>query len=84
MGCKVAIQLNIDMARLKSQSIRYVTITESEYLRLIENTMVIEAMRIAGVESLPIYNAVQSILQDGRVQVHTKPLCKRYSYNQNR
>ncbi|MFR9543093.1 MAG: hypothetical protein SNH27_13690 [Rikenellaceae bacterium] len=42
------------MARLKSQSIRYVTITESEYLRLIENTMVIEALRIAGVESLPI------------------------------
>ncbi len=72
------------MARIKSQSTKYVTIKESEYLELIENTMVIEALKIAGVEKLPIYNAVQRIMQDGRVQIHIKPLCKRYSYTQNK
>ena len=68
------------MARLKSESTKYVSITEKEYLELIENTMIVEALKIAGVESLPIYNAVQRILKDGRVQIHIKPMCKRYSY----
>ncbi len=69
------------MARLRSESAQYITIKESEYLQLIENTMIVEALKIAGVEELPIYNAIQRIIDDNRVQIHIKPLCKRYSYN---
>ncbi len=68
------------MARLKSESTKYITIKEREYLELIENTMIVEALKIAGVEQLPIYNAVKRILDDKRVQVHIKPLCARYSF----
>ena len=68
------------MARLKSESTKYITIKESEYLQLIEDAMTVEALKIAGVENLPIYNAVKRILDDKRVQIHIKPLCNRYSY----
>ncbi len=68
------------MARLKSEQNKYITIPEREYLELIENAMIVEALKIAGVEQLPIYNAVQHILCDKRVQIHTKPLCRRYSF----
>ncbi len=68
------------MARLKSEANQYVTIKETEYLELVENKMVVEALIIAGVEELPIYQAVQRILQDGRVQIHKSPLCKRYRF----
>lgn len=69
------------MAKIKSQSNKYVTIKETEYLQLIENTMIVEALKIAGVEKLPIYEAVRSILDDKRVQIHIKPLCTRYSFD---
>lgn len=68
------------MAKLKSNHIKYVTITEQEYLELIENTMKIEALKIAGVEELPIYKAMLRILEDKRVEIHIKPLCSRYSF----
>ena len=68
------------MARLKSESTKYITIKESEYLQLIEDAMTVEALKIAGVENLPIYNAVKRILDNKRVQIHIKPLCNRYSY----
>lgn len=68
------------MARLKSESTKYITIKEREYLELIENTIIVEALKIAGVEKLPIYNAVQRIIEDKRVQIHIKPLCTRYSF----
>lgn len=73
---------SVNMVRIKSQSKRYITITEREYLELIESAMVVKALKIAGVETLPIYNAVRSIISDGRVQIHIKPLCRRYSYRQ--
>ena len=68
------------MAKIKSQSGKYVTIKETEYLQLIENTMVVEALKMAGVENLPIYQAVRPILDDKRVEIHIKPLCTRYSF----
>lgn len=68
------------MAKIKSQHIKYVTITEKEYLEMIENTMMVEALKIAGVEELPIYKAMQRILEDKRVEIHIKPLCSRYSF----
>lgn len=69
------------MAKIKSESTKYITIRETEYLRLIENTMIVEALKIAGVEELPIYEAVRHILDDKRVQIHIKPLCTRYSFD---
>ena len=66
------------MAKIKSESTKYITIKETEYLRLIENTMIVEALKIAGVEELPIY---EHILDDKRVQIHIKPLCTRYSFD---
>lgn len=68
------------MVKIKSQSIKYITIKESDYLQLIENTMLVEALKIAGIENMPIYNAMQCILKDKRVEIHIKPLCSRYSF----
>ena len=68
------------MARLKSELQKYVTIKECEYLELVEKSILVEALKLAGIEDLPIYQAAQSILNDKRVEVHIKPLCGRYSY----
>ncbi len=68
------------MAKIKSESYKYITIKETEYLQLVENTMIVEALKIAGVEQLPIYQAVRRILDDKRIEIHIKPLYTRYSY----
>ena len=68
------------MAKIKSESYKYITIKETEYLQLVENTMIVEALKIAGVEQLPIYQAVRHILDDKRIEIHIKPLCTRYSF----
>lgn len=38
------------MAKLKSQAQKYVELKEEDYLRLIENTIKMEALKIAGIE----------------------------------
>lgn len=68
------------MAKIKSESYKYITIKETEYFQLVENTMIVEALKIAGVEQLPIYQAVRRILDDKRIEIHIKPLCTRYSF----
>lgn len=51
--------------------------TDERYcLTLLENTMVIEVMKLAGVESHSVWKAVSRILDDDRVQVHVKPLSR--------
>lgn len=40
------------MAKLKSQSQQYVKLKERDYLQLVENTMTIEALKIAGIEKM--------------------------------
>ena len=42
------------MAKLKSQSQKYVELKEEDYLLLIENTIKMEALKIAGIEKMPI------------------------------
>ena len=42
------------MARLKKDLHKYVEIREEDYLQLVENTMIVEAMKLAGVEKLPL------------------------------
>ena len=68
------------MAKIKSESYKYITIKKTEDLQLVENTMIVEALKIAGVEQLPIYQAVRRILDDKRIEIHIKPLCTRYSF----
>lgn len=75
-----SIFINSNMAKVKSESTKYITIKESEYLLMIENTMLVEALKIAGIETFPIYQAAQRILTDKRVEIHIKPLCSRYSF----
>ena len=49
------------MAKLKSQSQKYVELKEEDYLLLIENTIKMEALKIAGIEKMPIYKAMEHI-----------------------
>ena len=65
--------LLIAMVKIKSRS------EEADYLLLVENTILIEALKIAGIESMPIYKAVRRIIDDKRVEVHIKPVSHRYS-----
>ncbi len=50
------------MARLKTQEDRRIPVPEDEYLRLMENTMVLEALEIAGIRDMPIWKAMMRIL----------------------
>ena len=67
------------MAKLKKDLHKYVELREEDYLRLIEDAMLVEAMKLAGVEKLPIWKAIQRILGDKRVEIHVKPISRRYS-----
>ena len=69
--------LLIAMVKIKSRSDKYVELKEADYLLLVENTILIEALKIAGIES--IYKAVRRIIDDKRVEVHIKPVSHRYS-----
>ena len=71
--------LLIAMVKIKSRSDKYVELKEADYLLLVENTILIEALKIAGIESMPIYKAVRRIIDDTRVEVHIKPVSHRYS-----
>lgn len=67
------------MAKLKSQSQKYIELKEEDYLRLIENTMTIEALKIAGIEKMSIWKAVQHILQNEHIDILIRPVSKKYS-----
>lgn len=67
------------MARLKKDLHKYVEIREEDYLQLVENTMIVEAMKLAGVEKLPLWKAVRQILDDKRIEIHVKPVNRRYA-----
>lgn len=66
------------MVKIKSQSEKYVELKEKDYLLLVENTILIEALKIAGIESMSIYKAMRRIIDDKRVEVHIKPVSHRY------
>ena len=67
------------MAKLKSKSQKYIEIKEEDYLRLIENTMAIEALKIAGIENMDIWKAVQHILQNEHIDILIRPVSRKYS-----
>lgn len=67
------------MAKLKKDLHKYVELREEDYLRFVENSMVVEAMKLAGVEKLPIWKAVRRIIDDNRIEIHVKPVNRRYA-----
>lgn len=67
------------MAKLKKDLHKYVELLEEDYLRLVENTMLVEAMKLAGVEKLPIWKAIRRILDDKRIEIHIQPINRRYA-----
>lgn len=67
------------MARLKKDLNKYVELREEDYLLLVENSMVVEAMKLAGVEKLPIWKAVRRILDDKRIEIRVQPVNRRYA-----
>ena len=66
------------MAKLKSQSIRVIEIKEYEYLQLVENTIKLEALKIAGIEKMAIYKAMEHILNNQHIDILIKPLSRQY------
>ena len=62
------------MAKLKSESQKYVELKEEDYLLLIENTIKMEALKIAGIEKMPIYKAMEHILQHQHIDLMVKPV----------
>ncbi|MCE8873752.1 hypothetical protein INE80_04660 [Bacteroides ovatus] len=64
------------MARLKTHEDKRIPVPEDEYHRLMENTMVLEALKIAGIEAMPIWKAMRRILDDKRVELHIRPVRK--------
>ncbi|WP_320888884.1 hypothetical protein [Bacteroides sp.] len=61
------------MAIKKTETNQYIRITKKEYISLLEDHMLVRALKIAGVEQMPIYKSVQSVLEDERVEIHSNP-----------
>lgn len=59
------------MARLKSEPC--ITLKEKEYLNLLQDSMILKALKIAGIESMPIYQSIDSILMNERVKLSMIP-----------
>lgn len=64
------------MARLKNQEDKRIPVSEAEYRQFMENTMIVEAMKIAGIEEMPVWKAMIRILDDKRVEIHVRPVHK--------
>lgn len=64
------------MARLKTQEDKRIPVPEDEYLRFTENAMILEALKLAGIEEMPIWKAMKHILDDKRVEIHVHPIRK--------
>lgn len=58
------------MARIKGEPC--VTMKEKEYLKLLQDSITMKALRIAGIESMPIYQSIDSIINDDRVRLSVK------------
>ncbi|MBF0575743.1 hypothetical protein [Dysgonomonas sp. GY617] len=66
------------MAKLKTELNQFVCLTEKDYLTLLEDHMTLKALKIAGIENLPMYKSLVSIINDGRIEIHIKPIKQKY------
>lgn len=67
-----------NMARLKSELDKWISMPDKDYLSLIEDHVLLTALKAAGVEELPIYKAAQSVIKNSRVEIHLKPIKSYY------
>ena len=66
------------MAKLKTHSTRVVEILEQDYLLLLENSIKMEALKIAGIEKMAIYKAMEHILNNQHIDILIKPISTKY------
>ena len=66
------------MAKLKTHSTRVVEIREHDYLLLLENSIKMEALKIAGIEKMAIYKAMEHILNNQYIDILIKPISTKY------
>ena len=66
------------MAKRKSELNQYVSLHEKDYLELLEDHLALKALKIAGIEKMPIYQGIDSIIRDSRVEIHLSPIKQRY------
>lgn len=66
------------MAKLKSELDTYISMSERDYLLLVEDHIMLTALKSSGLEKMAIYKAAKSIIDNQRVEIHLKPVHKRY------
>ena len=66
------------MAKLMTHSTRVVEIREQDYLLLLENSIKMEALKIAGIEKMAIYKAMEHILNNQHIDILIKPISTKY------
>ena len=66
------------MAKLKSKTQCLVELKEEDYLVLLENTIKMEPLIIAGIEKMAIYKAMEHKLQHQHIDLLIKPVLRRY------
>jgi hypothetical protein len=66
------------MAKRKSELNQYIGLLEKDYLTLLEDHITLRALKIAGIEKMAIYKSIDSIIKDGRIEIHIKPVKQRY------
>ena len=66
------------MSKLKTHSTRVVEIREQDYLLLLENLIKMEALKIAGIEKMAIYKAMEHILNNQHIDILIKPISTKY------
>lgn len=68
----------LGMVKLKSKTQCHVELKEEDYLMLLENTIKMEPLIIAGIEKIAIYKAMEHILQHQHIDLLIKPVSRRY------
>lgn len=66
------------MAKLKSEIEKWVSMPDRDYLELVEDHIMMTALRAAGIEDMPVYKVAKNILNNNRVEIHLKPIKSRY------
>jgi predicted nucleotidyltransferase len=66
------------VAKRKSELNRYISLLEKDYLTLLEDHITLRALKIAGIEKMAIYKGIDSIIKDGRIEIHMQPVKKKY------
>jgi hypothetical protein len=66
------------MAIRKSEKNQYIGLLEKDYLTLLEDHIILRALKVAGIEKMPIYQGIDSIIKDGRIEIHIKPIKQKY------